>query len=100
MTAVHVAELTDLTPNPFVFAGRFDRPLRCAKDRCPPPKCQHTNGMQAYSAIGLSGCVGCVVRGNHVPQSGGDALNFNSGEYIITENLVENTGDGCMYRTC
>jgi hypothetical protein len=65
-------------------------------DRCPPPKCQHTNGMQGYSAIGLSGCVGCVIRGNHVPHSGGDALNFNSGEYIVTENLVENTGDGCI----
>ena len=67
-------------------------------DLCPPPKCQHTNGMQAYSAIGLSGCIGCVIRGNHVPQSGGDALNFNSGEYIVTENLVENTGDGCIVR--
>ena len=49
-------------------------------DKCPPPKCQHTNGMQGYSAIGLSGCIGCVIRGNHVPHSGGDALNFNSGE--------------------
>ena len=62
-------------------------------DRCPPPKCQHTNGMQAYGAIGLNGCIGCVIRGNYVPQSGGDALNFNSGEYIVTENVVENTGD-------
>ena len=44
--------------------------------------------MQGYSAIGLSGCVGCVIRNNHVPHSGGDALNFNSGEYIITENLA------------
>ena len=38
--------------------------------------CKHN--VQAYSAIGLSGCVGCVIRGNHVPRSGGDALNFNS----------------------
>eukprot|EP01043_Picozoa_sp_COSAG02_P062062 COSAG02_NODE_8474_length_2560_cov_3.102397_1_plen_276_part_00 len=65
-------------------------------DKCPPPKCQHTNGMQGYSAIGLSGCVGCVIRGNYVPHSGGDALNFNSGEYIVTENTVENSGDGCI----
>ena len=65
-------------------------------DKCPPPKCQHTNGMQGYSAIGLSGCIGCIIRGNHVPHSGGDALNFNSGEYIVTENTVENTGDGCI----
>ena len=53
-------------------------------------------GSQSYHAIGLSGCLGCIVRGNHVPQSGGDALNFNSGEYVVTDNLVENVGDGCI----
>jgi hypothetical protein len=51
---------------------------------------------QGFSAIQLSGCTGCIVRGNYVPWSGGDALNFNSGEYIITENVVENVGDGCI----
>jgi hypothetical protein len=34
---------------------------------------------QGFSAIQMAGCVGCIVRGNHVPASGGDALNFNSG---------------------
>ena len=49
-----------------------------------------------FSAIQMAGCEGCVVRGNVVPKSGGDALNFNSGTYIITDNLVENVGDGCI----
>ena len=51
---------------------------------------------QGFSAIQLSGCSGCIVRGNYVPRSGGDALNFNSGEYVVSENLVENVGDGCI----
>ena len=51
---------------------------------------------QGFSAIQMSGCSGCIVRGNVVPRSGGDALNFNSGTYIVTENLVENVGDGCI----
>jgi len=51
---------------------------------------------QGFHAVILSGCTGCVVRGNHVDQSGGDALNFNSGEYVITGNTVQNTGDGCI----
>ena len=29
-------------------------------------------------------------------QSGGDALNFNSGEYIISGNIIQDTGDGCI----
>lgn len=32
---------------------------------------------QGFSAIQLGGCSGCTVRGNYVPHSGGDALNFN-----------------------
>ena len=44
----------------------------------------------------MAGCSGCTIRGNYVPNSGGDALNFNSGEYIITDNIVENGGDGCI----
>lgn len=51
---------------------------------------------QGFHAVILSGCDGCTVRGNVVEQSGGDALNFNAGEYIITGNVVENTGDGCI----
>lgn len=33
---------------------------------------------QGFSAIQMAGCSGCTVRGNYVPNSGGDALNFNS----------------------
>eukprot|EP01052_Picozoa_sp_SAG31_P042970 SAG31_NODE_7003_length_1822_cov_2.189785_1_plen_314_part_00 len=51
---------------------------------------------QGFSAIQMGGCSGCTVRGNYVPHSGGDALNFNSGEYIITDNVVEDGGDGCI----
>lgn len=51
---------------------------------------------QGFSAIQMAGCSGCTVRGNYVPNSGGDALNFNSGEYIITGNVVEDGGDGCI----
>jgi hypothetical protein len=51
---------------------------------------------QGFSAIQMAGCSGCTIRGNYVPNSGGDALNFNSGEYIITDNIVENGGDGCI----
>ena len=32
---------------------------------------------QGFSAIQMGGCSGCIVRGNYVPNSGGDALNFN-----------------------
>ena len=32
---------------------------------------------QGFSAIQIAGCSGCTIRGNYVPQSGGDALNFN-----------------------
>lgn len=53
---------------------------------------------QGFSAIQLGGCSGCRVHGNFVARSGGDALNFNSGEYIVTENVVENVGDGCIVR--
>ena len=51
---------------------------------------------QGYHALSLSGCRSCIIRDNYVPSSGGDALNFNSGEYTITGNVVENTGDGCI----
>lgn len=51
---------------------------------------------QGFHAVGLTACVGCTVRGNYVAQSGGDALNFNAGEYTITGNTVEDTGDGCI----
>eukprot|EP00039_Didymoeca_costata_P022381 m.346632 g.346632 ORF g.346632 m.346632 type:complete len:470 (+) comp29660_c0_seq1:90-1499(+) len=51
---------------------------------------------QGFSAIQMQGCTGCVIRKNTVSASGGDALNFNAGTYIITENLVENVGDGCI----
>ena len=53
---------------------------------------------QGFSAIQLGGCSGCRVHGNFVARSGGDALNFNSGEYIVTENVVQNVGDGCIVR--
>eukprot|EP01046_Picozoa_sp_COSAG06_P005358 COSAG06_NODE_238_length_19422_cov_16.417741_20_plen_242_part_00 len=32
---------------------------------------------QGFSAIQMAGCSGCTIRGNYVPNSGGDALNFN-----------------------
>jgi hypothetical protein len=51
---------------------------------------------QGFYATIMSGCSNCIVRGNVVDQSGGDALNFNAGEYIITANTVTDTGDGCI----
>ena len=50
---------------------------------------------QKMHAVSLSGSSGIIHR-NHVMQSGGDALNFNNGEYLITANIVENAGDGCI----
>lgn len=51
---------------------------------------------QGFHAAILSDCTGCSVRDNFVSQSGGDALNFNAGEYLISGNTVQDTGDGCI----
>ena len=50
---------------------------------------------QSYHAIGLAN-LEATVRNNWVNQSGGDALNFNSGQYIIDGNHVHDVGDGCV----
>lgn len=50
---------------------------------------------QSYHAIGLAN-LEATVRNNWVNQSGGDALNFNSGQYIIDGNHVHDVGDGCI----
>jgi hypothetical protein len=55
-----------------------------------------SNNSQGFHALSLGGCRGCIVSDNFVSQSGGDALNFNSGEYIITGNTVQDVGDGCI----
>jgi|EP01046_Picozoa_sp_COSAG06_P050383 hypothetical protein len=50
---------------------------------------------QSYHAVGLANIEG-TVRGNWVNQSGGDALNFNAGQYIVDGNHVHDVGDGCI----
>lgn len=50
---------------------------------------------QSYHAVGLAN-LEATVRNNWVNQSGGDALNFNSGQYIIDGNHVHDVGDGCV----
>ncbi|GMH92176.1 hypothetical protein TrVE_jg8977 [Triparma verrucosa] len=51
---------------------------------------------QGFSAIQLSGVDSARIHHNYVQQSGGDALNFNGGNYNVHDNTVENVGDGCI----
>lgn len=47
-------------------------------------------------AIMLNGVDGGLVKGNTIDGTGGDSINLNDGYYIVSDNRVNGSGDGCV----
>ena len=51
--------------------------------------------MQTSHAMTLDSSKG-IIMGNYIPQCGGDSINCNSGDFIVSDNIVANSGDGAI----